>query len=284
MANHEAPNGPLSGQSVDNTSTDASGSGRSVEGPYRDFREALEARRRALRRQRDEALTSAAEAEGALRELDGLDREIGPRRRGNRWLLGATALIAIAAPTFAAGYVVAGPPLTMGHPVGDPAEASVAAPRPTAHAVPKWAGPSVPAPAPLDYGRMAHTMGTPPDDEETARHIRAIDARTWEIDESFVDQLLDGQPLLQRQVRIIPHEERGQIVGVRLFGVRPDSVLAALGFQNGDLLRQVDGLDISTPDAALSAYSRLRRRYVHVIELERRGSRRFHVVRIARHR
>ncbi len=64
---------------------------------------------------------------------------------------------------------------------------------------------------------------------------------------------------------------------MKLYGVRRGSVLAALGFENGDLVQRVDGIEISSPDAALEAYSHIRRRDAHDVELVRRGERLHHI-------
>ncbi len=48
---------------------------------------------------------------------------------------------------------------------------------------------------------------------------------------------------------LIPAFRRGHVVGARLFGVRPGSPLAALGFENGDILTARDGLPLTTPAA-----------------------------------
>jgi len=59
-------------------------------------------------------------------------------------------------------------------------------------------------------------------------------------------------------VRAIPYMERGALAGVRLYGVRRTSPLAAAGVQNGDVIRAVDGQPLGSPDVALAALGRLR--------------------------
>jgi general secretion pathway protein C len=45
----------------------------------------------------------------------------------------------------------------------------------------------------------------------------------------------------------------------RVYGVRDGSVLDRLGLRNGDVLRSLDGHDLSDPDAVLEAYAALER-------------------------
>lgn len=73
--------------------------------------------------------------------------------------------------------------------------------------------------------------------------------------------LRDPPPLdsgLFRQLRVVPEQQNGKIVGLRLFGVRPGSLLATLGLKNGDRLETINGLSLANPEQALQAYARLR--------------------------
>ena len=62
-------------------------------------------------------------------------------------------------------------------------------------------------------------------------------------------------------------------MGVRLFGVRPDSLPGRLGIENGDLLQSVNGIDISAPERALQAYASLRTSKEVSVVVSRHGSR-----------
>ena len=52
--------------------------------------------------------------------------------------------------------------------------------------------------------------------------------------------------------------EAGRAVAVKLYGIRRTSLLGRLGIRNGDMLRTINGFDMTSPDTALEAYSRLR--------------------------
>ena len=63
-----------------------------------------------------------------------------------------------------------------------------------------------------------------------------------------------------------------KLLGLRLFGIRPGSLLGTLGLQNGDRLESINGFDIASPQRALEAYARLstaKRLNVRVIRLGR---------------
>ena len=73
------------------------------------------------------------------------------------------------------------------------------------------------------------------------------------------------------QTRIVPQQVDGKVVGVSIFGVKPNTLLGMLGFENGDTLMTINGLDIREPEAALEAYSKLRNASELSVRLKRRG-------------
>lgn len=94
----------------------------------------------------------------------------------------------------------------------------------------------------------------------------------YTVTRALVDQLLTNQAELMRTARIIPHEENGRTVGVKLYGIRRNSLLGRLGLQNGDMLRTINGYDMASPDSALEAYSRLRGANNLSVNVVRRGN------------
>jgi general secretion pathway protein C len=94
---------------------------------------------------------------------------------------------------------------------------------------------------------------------------------SFTVARNLVDKLLENQAELMRTARIIPHEENGRTVGVKLYGIRRNSLLGRLGLQNGDMLRTINGYDMTSPDSALEAYARLRGADNLTVSLVRRG-------------
>jgi general secretion pathway protein C len=101
--------------------------------------------------------------------------------------------------------------------------------------------------------------------------ITQVSEREYSIDRSLVQSLLANQAALMRTARVIPHEEDGRVVGVKLYGIRRSSLLGRLGIQNGDMLRTINGYDMTSPDSALQAYARLQNADRITINLSRRG-------------
>jgi general secretion pathway protein C len=95
-------------------------------------------------------------------------------------------------------------------------------------------------------------------EEELDDGIEKVTDTRFNIQRSLVDKALANQGSLMKTARVIPHEEDGRVVGVKLYGIRRNSLLGRLGVRNGDMLRTINGFAMASPDTALEAYSRLR--------------------------
>ncbi len=107
--------------------------------------------------------------------------------------------------------------------------------------------------------------------QDIADKIKKISDTEFQVDRSVVDKVLENQAELMRSARIIPETKDGQVVGVRLFGIRPDTLLGSLGIQNGDRLETINGFSMSSPEKALEAYTRLRAADGLKLQVNRRG-------------
>jgi len=96
-------------------------------------------------------------------------------------------------------------------------------------------------------------------------------ATDYNIDRGVVDKILENQADLMRQARIVPEQENGKVVGLRMFGLRPDTLLGTLGLENGDRLQTINGFDMGSPEKALEAYARLRTADKLTVQVTRRG-------------
>lgn len=108
-------------------------------------------------------------------------------------------------------------------------------------------------------------------DEELDQGIEKVSDTRYNLERRMVDKLLGNQASLMRAARVIPHEEDGRVVGVKLYGIRRTSLLGRLGIQNGDMLRTINGFEMANPDSVLEAYARLRSADQISVALTRRG-------------
>lgn len=92
-----------------------------------------------------------------------------------------------------------------------------------------------------------------------------------EIDRSLVDKVLANTTALATSARFVPSIKDGKPNGFKVYAIRPGSVFAKLGMQNADLVKAINGLDMSTPDKALEAYTKLKSASHLTMLVERRG-------------
>ncbi|HEY2517594.1 MAG TPA: type II secretion system protein GspC [Polyangiaceae bacterium] len=107
---------------------------------------------------------------------------------------------------------------------------------------------------------------------EIKKGISRVSATEFNVDRGVVDKILENQADLMRQARIVPEQENGKMVGIRLFGVRPETLLGVLGMENGDRLQTINGFDMTSPEKALEAYARLRTADHLTVQVNRKGS------------
>ena len=113
--------------------------------------------------------------------------------------------------------------------------------------------------------------GAPGLDPALAKGIQRVSATEFNIDRGVVDKILENQSELMRQARIVPEQENGKVVGIRMFGIRPETLLGVLGMENGDRLQTINGFDMASPEKALEAYARLRTADKLVVQVNRKG-------------
>ncbi|UQA60810.1 type II secretion system protein GspC [Polyangium aurulentum] len=108
-------------------------------------------------------------------------------------------------------------------------------------------------------------------DPALAAKIHKISETQYDIERSAIDHILENQADLMRSARIVPEKEGDKVVGIRLFGVRPDSLLGTLGIENGDRLQSINGIEMNDTQKALEAYARLRSTDKLSVSVNRRG-------------
>jgi general secretion pathway protein C len=133
--------------------------------------------------------------------------------------------------------------------------------------------PPAPPPAaadqPAEPAKPKDSSGVP---DDIAKRIQKISDTEFHVDRAVVDNILENQAQLMRTARIVPEQKDGKVVGIRLFGIRPDTLLGKLGLQNGDRLEAINGFEMASPEKALEAYAHLRTADALAVKVTRRGS------------
>lgn len=115
------------------------------------------------------------------------------------------------------------------------------------------------APAPGAAPRVAVTAPAPPPQPGGAggADIVRVDTGTWQVKREKLLEHFANVGSLSSQATITPYFVQGQQLGFRLSQIRAGGVLQQIGLQEGDVLQQVNGLAIHSPQEALQAYQQL---------------------------
>lgn len=130
---------------------------------------------------------------------------------------------------------------------------------------------SVPAPAPV-----AEAPKVPQGSREELQAsidsaIKKVSDNMYEIDRAFVDKVLANPMGVAKGARIVPSVKDGKTNGFKLYAIRPNSVYAKLGLQNGDTLQSINNFGLTSIDQALEVYTKLREASSLEVDLVRRG-------------
>jgi hypothetical protein len=88
--------------------------------------------------------------------------------------------------------------------------------------------------------------------------ISKTDGSHYILTRKGLEAVLGNISALSRSMRIAPEVKNGKPNGFRVSSIKPGSLLALVGFQNGDSIQAVNGNEISTPEKALETYTKLR--------------------------
>lgn len=91
------------------------------------------------------------------------------------------------------------------------------------------------------------------------------------VDRSFVESLMANPAQLAKQARIVPSQKDGETQGYKLYGIRRGTIPKLLGFKNGDMLKAVNGEELTSVDKAMGLYTKLRRASNLSVTIERKG-------------
>lgn len=106
---------------------------------------------------------------------------------------------------------------------------------------------------------------------EVDKGVKKVDDTHYEIDRSLVDKILNDPNVIARSARIVPSIKDGKANGFKMYAIRPNSVYAKIGMQNGDTIHAINGYEITSPDKALEVYQKVKSASSLSVEVTRRG-------------
>ena len=81
---------------------------------------------------------------------------------------------------------------------------------------------------------------------------------TFEVKRSDLNNYLGRLPEILNQARVVPHTQDGELKGFRFASIDKGSIFEDLGFAKGDIIKEVDGEVVTTPEQALELFERLK--------------------------
>ena len=100
--------------------------------------------------------------------------------------------------------------------------------------------------------------GTSPSQAVGDIRVERLADNRFSIDDAGVTQLTTNINQYMTQVRLIPFFEGNKSAGYRIAAIRPGTTFEQLGFQGGDVLQQVNGLDLSSPEKLYTIFQSLK--------------------------
>ena len=120
----------------------------------------------------------------------------------------------------------------------------------------------------ISFGLMSAQKSVPAGDVKR-------DGNTFSLNRTDVNSYIENLPDLLQQARAVPNiipGSGGQVDGFRLVDIKPGSLYEKLGLQRGDIIKSVNGEEISSPAKAMELYQRLRSDSEISISIERGGN------------
>jgi general secretion pathway protein C len=102
----------------------------------------------------------------------------------------------------------------------------------------------------------------------------STEGTSFTIDRQEVEEALQNLPALLTKARVVPHLNReGKSEGFRIISIKPDSFYQRIGLINGDVIQQVNGVEIKDPTTFMSVFNQLRNESNITLDLVRRNKR-----------
>ena len=129
--------------------------------------------------------------------------------------------------------------------------------------------PASPMPVP---GRLQ--PGQPPSGgsgEGPPLRVSKLGEYAYSLDEASVGQLTGNINQYMTQVRLIPYFEGNKSAGYRLAAIRPGSAFDQLGFKGGDIIQQVNSVELSSPEKMYTIFQNLKDEKRVTVNIVRQG-------------
>lgn len=102
--------------------------------------------------------------------------------------------------------------------------------------------------------------------------VRSLGKNRWQIPRSEAEKARSNIGDLLKQARVEPYVENGKTEGFVVKMIQPGSLFNQIGLRVGDVLREINGVSLESPEKALQVFQQLRQAKQINVALERRGT------------
>ncbi len=130
-------------------------------------------------------------------------------------------------------------------------------------------GPATPSPAQALERVGDESASDDGDDAEAER----VSGQEYAVEEDTVEEKLENPEELAREGRAVPnYDDSGKNQrGIKLMGLSNSGIYSKLGFESGDVVRSVNGREVSSPRGARDLFKQLQDQGSISVEIERNG-------------
>ncbi|MCZ7586373.1 MAG: hypothetical protein M5R36_25285 [Deltaproteobacteria bacterium] len=104
--------------------------------------------------------------------------------------------------------------------------------------------------------------------------IKEVGEGQYVVSKDLFQETFSHPARMMRGVRVVPHFERGRIAGFRFKRIRKKSLYHKIGLRRKDILRRINGIEISGVDDIMKVMASLREARRFTIDLTRKGQKR----------
>ncbi len=101
--------------------------------------------------------------------------------------------------------------------------------------------------------------------------VKKVGETTYQLDRSMLNEKLKNLASLGQQTRVVPNYRGGKYDGFRMIGMASASLFRDIGFENGDIVKVINGNRIDSPNKALALYDALKTKARLTVQIERGG-------------
>lgn len=88
--------------------------------------------------------------------------------------------------------------------------------------------------------------------------IKDVGENRWIISSQAAQTAKENMGEILKQARLVPEMKNGQVEGFKIVMIRPQTLLWNLGLKRGDVIREINGIQLDNAEKALQIYQQLK--------------------------